>query len=73
MKKISFTELRNNAKRYFDSVEKGESVEIYRHGVPIAVIQPLNNKAKSRWKKSAPLTISGADLSAAVIEDRYSR
>ena len=32
MVRVTFSELRNNAKKYFDAVEQGELVEVYRHG-----------------------------------------
>ena len=41
MRQVAFTELRNNAKVYFDLVETGESVRILRNGKPIADIVPI--------------------------------
>ena len=36
MRQAAFTDLRNNAKLYFDYVEAGESVRVLRNGKPIA-------------------------------------
>jgi prevent-host-death family protein len=44
MKTVTFSQLRNNAKKYFDAVEKGESVEVYRHGKPAAILSPAGEK-----------------------------
>ena len=35
MQEVTFTDFRNHAKRYFDSVEHGATVRIYRNGRPI--------------------------------------
>lgn len=70
MKIVTFSELRNNARSYFDAVEKGDSIEVYRHGKLIAVINPVNRKARDRWKNSAPLELSGVSLSAAILAER---
>ncbi len=37
---VTFSELRNNAKKYFDAVEEGETIEVYRNGKPIAILSP---------------------------------
>jgi prevent-host-death family protein len=44
MKTVTFSQLRNNAKKYFDAVEKGETVEVYRHGKPVAILSPAGEK-----------------------------
>lgn len=72
MKSTTFTELRNNAKKFFDSVESGESVEVYRNGKLIAIINPASASAKERWRSGKPLRIDGASLSKAVLEERDS-
>ena len=66
----SFSELRNHAKKYFDAVEAGETVEIYRHGKPIAVLSPLRPTSQVRWKSARPLQIDGASLSRAILAER---
>jgi prevent-host-death family protein len=72
MKTTTFTELRNNAKRYFDAVEKGETVEIYRHGKPIAVLSPVvRENPKDYGKNVKPLIkFDGVSLSRMIIENR---
>ena len=70
MKEATFTELRNNARKYFDSVERGDTVRIYRNGKPIAEIVPIRNGTAS-WKRSpTPLTIKGLALSREILKDR---
>lgn len=70
MKTVTFSELRNNAKKYFDAVERGEAVEIYRHGKPVAWLMPARKRSMSRWKTSNPIRIPGVSLSEAIIADR---
>ncbi len=66
----SFTEFRNNAKRYFDRVEKGESIEIYRHGMPVAILMPVKKRKGSRLGNAKPLKIPGVSLSRALLAER---
>ncbi len=70
MKTTTFSQLRNHAKEYFDLVESGETLEVYRHGEPIAIISPARSKAQKRWKKSRPFRIDGASLASAILEER---
>jgi len=72
MKTTTFTELRKNAKLYFDAVEKGEKIRVYRHGKQIAEIIPVTNDTEVfSWKKTPHrLKIDGVSLSAAIIEER---
>jgi len=71
MKTVTFSQLRNNAKKYFDAVEKGESVEVYRHGKPIAMLTPyLGQSRLSRWKTANPIKIPGVSGSKMIIEER---
>jgi len=74
MKQATFSELRNNAKRYFDIVESGESVRIVRNGKPIADIVPLPQDLPS-WKRrlAQPLVIEGCSLSRIILEERETR
>ena len=71
MRQAAFTDLRNNAKRYFDFVEAGESVRVLRNGKPIADIVPIAPELPS-WKrrKAQPLVIDGVSLSALILQDR---
>ena len=41
MQETTFTELRNHAKDYFDAVEGGDTVRVFRNGKPIAKIMPI--------------------------------
>jgi len=71
MKTVTFSQLRNNAKKYFDAVEKGESVEVYRHGKPIAMLTPVSREPSlSRWKTANPIKIPGVSASKLIIEER---
>lgn len=71
MKQATFSELRNNAKQYFDIVESGETVRILRNGKPIADIVPLPQDLPS-WKRNLPqpLVIDGLSLSRIILEER---
>ena len=44
MQEVTFTDLRNHAKRYFDSVEHGETVRIYRNGRQIGDLVPVPSR-----------------------------
>ena len=70
MQDATFTELRNHAKEYFDAVERGDTVRVFRNGKPIAEIVPIRSGALS-WKRTAtPLTIKGVSLSREILNDR---
>lgn len=67
---VTFTELRSNAKTYFDAVESGRSVRVTRNGKPIAEIVPIKAE-KPSWKREvAPLKITGLSLSRELLHDR---
>lgn len=73
MKTVTFSQLRNNAKKYFDEVEKGETVEVYRHGKPIAMLTPVAREEGlrlNRWKTANPIKLPGVAASRIVIEER---
>jgi prevent-host-death family protein len=70
---VTFSELRNNAKKYIDAVEKGEIVEVYRKGKPVALLTPVHHRPLDRWKKSSPIEISGLILSSVIISEREER
>jgi prevent-host-death family protein len=70
MMTVTFTRLRNNAKKYFDAVERGETVEIFRHGKPIALLSPLRPGARERWKMGNPLKRKGVSPSKAILAER---
>ena len=73
MKQASFTEVRNQAKRYFDMVESGETVRVFRNGKPIADIVPVAADLPS-WKRRAvqPLVLEGVSISRVILKGRAS-
>ncbi len=70
MQTTTFSELRNHAKKYFDEVEKGETIQILRHGKPVAMLIPVRSGANFRWKRIKPLQINGISLSKAILDER---
>jgi len=70
MRSVTFSELRNNAKKYFDTVERGETFEVFRHGKPVAILMPAGTQGRSRMREVAPLRIPGVSLSRAILKDR---
>ena len=72
MTRTTFTELRKHAKTYFDSVERGEIVQVLRHGQVIAeIIPPHENVDNKTWKKPGlKLLVPGVSLTAAVLQER---
>ncbi|MBN8473608.1 type II toxin-antitoxin system Phd/YefM family antitoxin [Sulfuritalea sp.] len=70
MQETTFTELRKHAKDYFDAVEGGDTVRVFRNGKPIAEIVPVRSALPS-WKRQAtPLTVKGLSLSRELLGDR---
>ncbi len=70
MREATFTDLRNHAKDYFDAVEAGDTVRIFRNGKPIAEIVPIRSGLAS-WKRQATaLTVKGLSLSREILSDR---
>ena len=67
---VTFTELRNQAKKYFDAVENGETIEVCRHGKPVAVLAPIALHSMERWKRAYPLKLERASLSKAILAER---
>ena len=67
---VTFTELRNNAKKYFDAVERGETIEVYRNSKPVAILSPYSSGRGDRWKRANPLQIPGVSLSKILLEER---
>ncbi len=74
MRQVTFTEVRNHAKTWFDIVEAGESVRVLRNGKPIADIVPIVSGLPS-WKRrmAQPLVIDGVSVSKMIIEERAAR
>lgn len=71
MREANFTDLRNQAKHYFDLVESGEIVRVLRNGKPIAEIHPIAQDLPS-WKRrvARPLVIGGATVSSLIVDER---
>lgn len=70
---VSQTELRRNMKKYMDAVERGEEVEIWRHGKPVAALVPScrsSESSKEYWKHVRPMKIEGVSLTKAILEER---
>jgi prevent-host-death family protein len=71
MKTVSFTDFRKNASSILDLVEKGEEVEIKRHGKVIARVVPPDPRDEPAWKKPGiKLVTKASSLSKAILEDR---
>ncbi len=70
MPDATFTELRNRAKYFFDAVEGGQSVRVFRNGKPIAEIVPIRSGTPSWKRQMTPLTIKGLSLSREILSDR---
>ena len=72
MIRTTFTELRKKAASYFNAVERGEMVEVNRHGKTVAKIVPYTVTGKDPyWSKPiTPLAIKGLSLSSSIIKER---
>ncbi len=72
MKRVTFTEFRQNAARYFDAVEEGETIKVLRHGKPIAEVVPASDEESTlSWKKPGlRLSVKGASLSREILRER---
>lgn len=70
MVNISFTQFRQEAKKYFERVEKGETIRVLRHGKVIAeIIPPTKLETKSK-NQTFPMVIPGVSLSRAILAER---
>jgi antitoxin (DNA-binding transcriptional repressor) of toxin-antitoxin stability system len=70
MREATFSELRSHAKDFFDAVEGGDTVRVFRNGKAIAEIVPIRSAVPS-WKRNpTPLTVKGLSLSKEVVSDR---
>lgn len=72
MTQTTFTELRKHAKAYFDSVEKGETIRVMRHGKVIAeIVPPGRSTGPQPWKRPGlKLRIAGPPASRTIIQER---
>jgi antitoxin (DNA-binding transcriptional repressor) of toxin-antitoxin stability system len=70
---VNFTQFRQNAKIYFQAVEKGETVYVRRRGKVIAKIVPPTSR-QPLWKsKALRLKIPGVSLSQSILKERQER
>lgn len=70
MRETTITELREHTKDYFDAVEGGVTVRVFRGGKPIAEIVPVPSVPPS-WKRQATLVaVKGVSLSRSILGDR---
>jgi prevent-host-death family protein len=66
----TFSEFRHHAKQYFDAVEQGERIEIFRHGKPIAMICPISTHSQY-WQSVKPvMELTGVSVSQVILDDR---
>ena len=71
MRQTTFTEFRNNAKEFFDLVEKGESIEILRRGKAIACLVPYKQAKKVPiWNKKVSMKLGRISMSDIILEER---
>ncbi|MBU2600718.1 MAG: type II toxin-antitoxin system prevent-host-death family antitoxin [Actinobacteria bacterium] len=70
MRQATFTEFRRHAKGFFDAVEAGEVVRVYRNGRPIADVVPIPAEEPA-WKRPVErLEVRGASVSEVVVSGR---
>jgi len=70
---VTFTEFRKYASALFSAVENGETIQVLRHGKPIAEILPFKDPANHlpSWKKrKIRHSIKGAELSSLIMSER---
>ncbi len=67
----TFSDLRNHAKHYFDAVEAGETIEVYRHGKPVAILSPYRTPTPKRSSRR-PASIGPFSLSQLILDERES-
>jgi len=74
MRQVSFTEFRMNAASFFNSVEQGETIRVFRHGKPIAEVVPVQTTPRTlSWKRPGlVLETEGASLSREILKERKS-
>jgi prevent-host-death family protein len=70
---VPFTEFRRNVSGLLSRVERGETIVVTRHGRAVAEVGPVTPSAgrTPSWKRPGlRLTVPGAALSAAILEER---
>jgi len=64
------TEFRNHIRKYLTAVKRGEEVEVYCHGKPVATVIPHRTSGVPSWKKDRPLIkLRGGVLASQMIID----
>jgi antitoxin (DNA-binding transcriptional repressor) of toxin-antitoxin stability system len=71
MQETTLSELRNQMRHFFDLIEAGETIRVFRNGKPIADILPVQRAVPS-WKqrKAQPLLVNGVEISRMILADR---
>jgi len=64
---LQFTTLRNEAKAYFDKVEKGKSYVIVRKGKPIAKVIPFVEYTQGWRRIIKPITLRKVGNSTTIL------
>ena len=75
MRSVTFTQFRKDASALFSAVEEGETIQVIRHGKPIAEILPyrdVTNRLPSWKKKRIRKSIKGEELSSMILRERES-
>lgn len=71
---VTQTELRNNIKKYLEAVKRGEELDVYSRGKPVAKVVPFHRQGVPPWKQPhQPLKLPGVSVSKMIIEDREDR
>lgn len=75
MPTVASSEFRRNASKLLDRVERGEIVQIQRHGKVVAQLSPaIQNPRAPAWKQPfTPLKIGGKSGAEMIFEDREPR
>jgi prevent-host-death family protein len=73
MTTVTLTDFRSHASGMLTRVEQGETLVVLRHGRPIAEVTPIqkSDSVQPSWKqKELRLSTKGAELSAAILDER---
>ncbi len=69
MRTATFSRVSKQCQEYFDASRRGETIEIYRHGKPVALLSPVRND-EFKAPGSEALSIPGVSLSRALLAER---
>jgi antitoxin (DNA-binding transcriptional repressor) of toxin-antitoxin stability system len=70
LEQVESGEIGHIQKKYFDTVEQGETLEVFRHGKPVAILMPSGSRGQSRTREVSPLRIPGVSLARAILKER---